>query len=342
LPGWVTATGVSEETKLDLLNELRWRAPARVQRAAVWALARIPDQRATGLLKMIARSHATKLARIAQLELARRLPLEYPPDRIKDDASAEPADESADSGTVQTFAEYWLAFDQLSEEEQEQIGRALIERDPASQTALARHLEEADPGGRIRALRIVTLLGLAERFADDLYRLSYDQNREVRGTAVRGLGQLSDGAARRILRNALHDEDARVQANAVEAVEQAGIGDAARDLLGKLTSPDNRVRANAVRALLRLGVREAAETLLRMLSDGNRAQRISALWLIDHMGLVTLAERITFMAACDRDVQVRLRAGALAGRMRAECAYGYDRSADTSGTTETNPEQVRP
>ena len=184
---------------------------------------------------------------------------------------------------------------------------------------ISRRLLEPDTAGRVRALRIITVLNLVEPFSDKVYQLSHDGDPEVRSAATSALAAIPNATSKRILHGALRDPDPRVQANAVEAVDNSGDSESTTaELLPMLGSADNRVRANAVKALLKLGVREAAETLLRMLIDKDRAQRISALWLVDKMGLFTLVERISKMAACDADVQVRDRAQRLVGQLRGQ------------------------
>ncbi len=333
IPRCISAAGICKETKLDALKELLRRGHRRARRAAAWALIPRTDERATSQLRALARGDCPELARIAQYELARRRPLEYPPCELISMPDAGSHGESVWGGAEApaTFDKYWATFDQLSEEEGRYFGERILAQDSSAQGILGRRLTESEPADRVRALRIITVLGVAAAFADQLYQMSHDNHPEIRSTAVKALGQLENGATRRILRGALADDDPRVQANAVEAVECSGSKFATSELLSKLASPDNRVRANAVKALLKLGVRQAAETLLVMLEDPSRAQRISALWLIDNMGLFTLAARIVKIAESDDDEQVRERAKTLADRLP-------ERQPTPGPTRNANPE----
>jgi len=317
LARWVNAIGIPTGEKLGLFKEMLRRGDESARRPAALVLVDRPDEGATTLLRRLARDNQPEVSWIARYELARRRPLEYPPCELGSglDGSAEAPDAREERRPAATFERYWAAFDQLSEEERRYFGGQVLGRDASARTTLARRLVAPEPADRVRALRIVTLLGIAGEFVDQLYQLSYDGEPEVRGTAVKALGQLPDATSRRVLRNALSDEDSRVEANAVEEIGASGAKSAVADLLPKLGSSDNRVRANAVKALLRLGVRQAAEALLLMLNDENRAQRISALWLIDHMGLLTLTTRVARMAGSDEDVQVRDRAKSLSDRL---------------------------
>jgi HEAT repeat protein len=211
-----------------------------------------------------------------------------------------------------TFDRYWAAFDRFNDEEKVQFGQDMLALTPTVRGMINRCLMEPDTASRVRALHIITVLNLVESFADQVYRLGHDADPEVRSTATSALAIIPNATSKRMLHSALRDPDPRVRANAVEAVDRSGDSKSATtELLPMLSATDNRVRANAVKALLKLGVREAAKTLLRMLEDEDRAQRISALWLVDKMGLLTLAARISRMAACDADRQVRGRAQTL-------------------------------
>jgi HEAT repeat protein len=212
-----------------------------------------------------------------------------------------------------TLERYWNEFDALDEQERLRLGSQVMARTHRAWAVLNRHLSHAEPASRVRALRIVSTLGLGSSFSDQLYTLSFDPHPEVRSAAVMALGQVPGSASKRILQQAMVDPDSRVQANAVEAADDGGHA-ATQSLLPRLASSDNRVRANAVKALLKLGVREAAETLLHMLQHPDPRHRASALWLVEKMGLTVLTHRLVQMAAGDQDPQLRTRAGALRDR----------------------------
>lgn len=318
LPRWVMSTGLPEQSRVDCLKDLYRRGDSRQRRAAVMGLLPQREEKAVSLLRAIARDNDDMPATIARFELALRYPLDYPPSELLDQPegdAAAPSDLWGRPGSDLSFEKYWAAFDGMRDDERFNTGQQVIDGDASAIRLLARQMNSAVATDRLKALRIITTLGLGAKFVEHIYRLTHDTDAEVRSAAVSALGHLPSPISSRLLKQALQDEDSRVQANAVEAVERVAGPDAATDLLPKLASPDNRVRANAVKALLKLGVREAALTLLRMLEDPNRAQRISALWLIDHMGLFTLASRVIRLAESDQDETVRSRAKNLAGHV---------------------------
>lgn len=310
--------GLADSVKLEVLRELQRRGIPAVARASVWSLTGLGEERVASILRTIAAQKDSPGAWIARCELTRRRPAEYPIGELGRCAQSNFGPPAAATPEAElTFDGYWLAFDRLMEEDRLRLGRELMSRGRLAEALINRRLSSVDAADRIRALRMVVLLGLTASFETQIYRLSHDPNPEVRSAAVTALGLLPTGASRRLLRGALYDGDARVQANAVEAFEQMGDASAAPELIPKLASSDNRIRANAVKALLKLGVREAAETLLLMLMDENRAHRASAVWLIDQMKLFAVAGRVVEMAESDSDEQIRTRARALAGRMIA-------------------------
>ncbi len=324
---WLTATSATTETKIFLMKELYRRGDPLARPSALWNLLSLRDEQVTSLLQVIAGDN-TDGSRVALYELAQRRPERYPPkdllapSRSRLPGGTLPTDPARQAGPTDpadmTFDDYWGAFDDMNEPDRLKLGKEMLAHAPSAGAALKRLLEDQDPSGRMRALRIISTLGLLETFADPLYALSHDPQPSVRSAAVLALGGLDNSTSRLILHNALLDPDSRVQANAVEAIDRLEGSFDSRKLMPKLDSPDNRVRANAVKALLKMGVREAAESLLKMLADENRAQRISALWLIDQMGLFTLAQRVVTLASGDEDAQVRARAKLLASRLLDE------------------------
>lgn len=315
---WIRLTGLPDETRTLVMKELYRRGGSELRRSAISALTECHDERSLRLLRVVGSERELECSPIARLELARRLPDHFPPgDVIPDLPTGSAPRTPRQASPAMTLEQYWNDYDDLTQEERLRLGALVIARAPRAWALLNRHLTNPDAQYRVRALRIITTLGLSTSFAEQIYPLSYDPHPEVRSTAVAALGQLPNPTSRRIVQRALIDPDQRVQANAVEAAEEGGHV-AADLLLPKLASNDNRVRANAVKALLRLGVREAAETLLRMLQDPDRRQRVSALWLIEKMGLFTLASRVIAMAAADQDADVRARASTIRARLLAQ------------------------
>lgn len=310
LARWIRLTGLPGESRTFVLKELYRRGDSALRRSTLAALCEMAEDRALSLLRAIATEQETECGRLARLELARRFPSLYSVAPLLPESQrgsqGSPAAGPTDARFV-TLDRYWNEYDHLSEADRHERGRKVLAETPRAAALLARQLTNAEPEARVRAVRIISTLGLVSQFNDALYALSYDAQPEVRSAAVLALGQTPGPTTTRILHQALVDPDARVQANAVEAFEETGEL-SPQVLLPKLASQDNRVRANAVKALLKLGVREAAETLVQMLQHADRRQRISGLWLVEKMGLLALAGRVVRMADADQDPQVRARA----------------------------------
>ncbi len=310
---WIFSLGLPEELKVNLLRELQRRGNPATRRSATWTLTRLQDRQATSLLQFIAHDDDDQLSRMACFELARRRPMEYPPvellARLRKSSPKQKQGKTTKDEPI-TFERYWSVFDLLGEQERKEQGRKLLTTNPSVPAMLKRRLIEADPSSRIKVIQMVCVLGLADKFAEDLYRLGHDPQPEIRSAVMSALGRIPSPTSQHILQNALRDENKRVQANAIEALENAPSLELVDELLPKLASEDNRVRTNAVKALLKMGVRQAAETLLKMLTCQSRAQKISALWLIERMGLASVATKVISLAdpAREEDAEVRERA----------------------------------
>lgn len=313
LARWIAATGLPHRDRIELLHEAQQHGPAGLSRAALWALTAIPDDKVTDLLWTVDRPDDPESRLIARRELARRCPLELPISKLQAGSKGDWDSFTAREPGVEvmTFDRFWTLFDGMSVEQRTAAVPEVFRATPLVKSLLARKLTERETTDRVRAIRMITCLGLMSAFDERLYQLCHDPAPEVRSAAVSAIAPLGTAVSKRLLRAALDDRDKRVQANAVEAVAESDQALAAEELMAKLSSGDNRVQANAVKALLKLGVREAAETLLRMLADDNRMQRISALWLVDRMGLFALASRVAGMATVDPDPMIRQRAATL-------------------------------
>lgn len=313
VPHMLLTSGLSEKAKAGVFKDLHRRGDPVMQRAVVWNLVNWTQSESTSLLQSIARSEDVRLARMARFELARRRPREYPIAGLQSDHhfSKNVMDDNWSQPQLpRNFDEYWSAFEAMDDKQKRMAGQRIMGETPAGRAMLNRRLIESDRESRLKALKIVDLLNLAEQYEETLYRLARDGESVIRSNAIAQLGRFQTATGRQLLQEALDDEDYRVQANAIEALEAYGVL-SLDDLMPKLASPDNRVRANAVKALLKVGTRDAAETLLHMLSDDNRAQRISALWLVEQMGLSSLAMRVMKLAENDEDEEVRKRAEVL-------------------------------
>jgi hypothetical protein len=315
LARWIVSTGLDSREKLDLLRLELAQGDPRGRRSALWALTETLEMQANEVLRGVDDPEDGEMQSIARRALARRCPLEMPVSRLLSLEAWTRESLSRELPKDMTFEQYWRAFDCMNDVQRRDIGGRMVQATPMLDSLLSRRLTGSEMLESIRAIRMISVLDLAERFEEKLYTLCHDARPEVRSAAVAVIAPLKNAVSRRLVRTALNDADLRVQANAVEAVAAAGHENVVDDLMEKLSSPDNRVQANAVKALLRLGVREAAETLLRMLQDEHRTHRISALWLIERMGLFTLANRVAGMSDADPDPTVRKRATQLSSQL---------------------------
>lgn len=215
-----------------------------------------------------------------------------------------------------SFARYLQRFDQMDPKLQQNAARTLAKVDPLMMERLADEIAALDAVRRLKALRIVELLGAEDRLRDSLLELLHDGDHRVRATAIRIVDCSGSVEAMRVLVDALSDRDRRVRANAIEALEQLDDVQFVPLLVPFLEDPDNRVRANAAKALCVLGakvahphVADAQRTLLRMLNHDTEPMRLSAAWALGLLGFDGAAEALEARAAVEgsRHVVARLR-----------------------------------
>lgn len=310
LARWISATGLGNRQKIDLLRQLQQVGAQSSRRSALWALTGINDIQIYDTLRQIEDPEDPEAENIARREIARRFPLEMPISRLLTLESWSACDRNEGRGEM-TFEAYWQSFDGMTEARRVESGRRLKSRAPLLDSKLAGKLDGPDLFEQVRAVRVIAACGLADHFQERLYKLCHSPQAELRSAAVTALARVETPVSKRLLQKALADSDHRVQANAVESIATVGGDSVIDDLLDKLGSTNNRVQANAVKALLKLGVRQAAEALFRMLQHDNRMHRMSALWLIERMGLFSLATRVASLATADPDPVVRQRAARL-------------------------------
>lgn len=307
----VAATSLPPQNRGALLKDMACQSQDAAARAAAWSLVEWRTAQSDPLLRMVARQGDSRTAAIALLELARRHPEQYPLDaiiRVLEKAVQNVQKTSDHVENPQTFQDYWEMFDGLTDEMRIQYGKQVIEGPTNAGDHLSRFLKDSQVVNRVRALRMIHLLGLTPRYEPEVYQLCHDPEAEVRSTAVAALGTLPTATSRRILQNSLNDQDARVEANAVEALDRTGDQMAVPQLLPKLQSQNNRVRANTIKALLKRDIHEAVGALHKMLADPNPVNRVSALWVIQKMELVSLARQVVDIAVSDPSPKVRDRA----------------------------------
>jgi HEAT repeat protein len=157
---------------------------------------------------------------------------------------------------------------------------------------------------RIRALRLILALELAEHFKREIFSITNDPTPEVRATAIRALGRIGDLTSHRILERALAQDTPLVQTQALEALEQMGGIKETSLFIPLLKSPDANVRAAAVRILLKMRVPEAASSLVAMMQDARIEHRCMALWVVDQYRLAAIAPRLRDMVKNDPDPRI--------------------------------------
>lgn len=300
----LVAGGGRSRTKLEVLRAVALSTNAAAARAATWAIIEDPSEEATETLRSLGARRDIPLGPIVAVELRRR-GKGSTPSRPAAEGSAAPA--AADS-SPSAFDPYWEAFDTLPPDSRVSIGRTVAEGVPEFLDLLRVKATAGHPSDRLRALRIVQTLDLADAFVDEIHAAACDPDNILRSLAMTLLGAVNSGASRRLLHAALGDRDERVQANAIEAIERIGGSAEATRMLGMLDSPASRVRANAVKALINLGMREGARRLIAMLGSATASDRQSALWVVERMRLQHLVGRIEQMVAKDPDERVRTRA----------------------------------
>jgi len=318
----LVAAGGRSRTKLEVLRAVALGTNAAAARAATWAVIEDPSEEATETLRSLSARRDISLGPIVAVELRRR-GKGSAPSRPAADGSAP----SAAGSSPSAFDPYWEAFDTLPPDSQVSIGKTVAEGVPEFLDLLRAKATAGHPSDRLRALRIVQTLDLADAFVDEIHAAARDPDNILRSLAMTLLGTVDSSASRRMLHAALSDRDERVQANAIEAIERIGGSAEATRMLGMLDSPASRVRANAVKALINLGMREGARRLIAMLGSVTASDRQSALWVVERMRLQHLMGRIEQMVAKDPDERVRTRARRLLRKfkdLKTLCATGAE------------------
>lgn len=296
----IGASGLPADAKLAIYRGLFCGPSAAGRRAALWELLETDGAGADELLLCLIQWDDA-FAPLARIALKKRRP---DLDLSRDGASRSPS-----AGVVpDEFDGLWERFDSLTPEQRNSAVRRLRGDADRIDRLLRAKLASQRAQDRVRALRIIQVLGRGTGFADPIIRLAHDAEAVVRSAAVAALGVLDGASAVRVARQALGDADPRVRANAIEALDALDAPDRQRQIAPLLRADHQRVRANAIKSLLTLHVRDAAESLLDMLDHRERTHRASALWVIERLQLKTLLERIETLADIDDDPGVRRRA----------------------------------
>ena len=203
------------------------------------------------------------------------------------------------------FWRLWTRFDAMQEERRVAVLAGIQGFAGHLKDRLRVNLVSASVTSRVRAVRMVGLLGLVDALWADMLLAAQDPASRVRSAAVRFLGRSGRSSLQQQLRVALEDKDARVQANAIEAIDEAGWSDRLRLIVPKLHSDNNRVRAGAAKVLARAGDAEASQAIAEMLEDSRAEYRITAVWTIKQISTAAWADRLADLVENDPSATVR-------------------------------------
>ena len=190
---------------------------------------------------------------------------------------------------------------------------------PLELTRLKRQALAGPAAETVRALCVISELGLADQLRETIWACYDHADAKVRSKAVLMLGELlaagQDDEAERRLELALVDVDDRVRANAIEVLERTGRRELVALLEARSRLGRNRERANAIKALSSMRLSDPQRPLFDMLRDRRDPHRLSALWAVEHTGQWKLLEEIAKLARHDTNVRVRQSAISTVQRM---------------------------
>ena len=304
-PAWVAQLGLPAEEKVAVLHRFLLLDHPAANREAVWALIRIQSSASTQALERVAECDDPELRRIARHELAhRRRRAGLTTRRMPTDRPIEWSRLLAQSRLAEEFNEFWNHFERIDPTLGRKGGAHALQLIPGFMTQARVKLAGRAPQDRMRAVRLLTMLGLGEAFRTEVFNLASDPDAEVRAVVMNALGRIGDATCRRILERGLNDEYPLVQVAAINALEEMGAEQRGEQVRGLANAEYASVRAAATRVMLRLRMPEAAANLVYMLNDARTEHRTEALMLTDQMQLYTLIPRVADMADRDQDPRV--------------------------------------
>lgn len=186
------------------------------------------------------------------------------------------------------------AFDSLDERGREVFASVIDPNNTEQMSKLIAMLKQPEARQRLRALRVVSHIGILEPLQNAVLALTQDPDRRIRSYVSRLLSRLKNADAARFALRLLSDVDTRVRANAIEAVEEFGHVVFQKALVPFLQSPAARERANAAKAVYALGSPLALRILEHMGKHSIPTVRMSSVW-----ALANIRERITIKHAFD-------------------------------------------
>ncbi len=305
-PGWLLLLGLPTDRKVALLLNFLLIDDEPTNLAAIWALVEINTPAGTLALQSAVDHDNQDVCTIAQRELRYRenrnsRSVVHPrKDRPQDWATL-----LSEAGVSENFNDLWLHFERLHPVSARRAGHHATKYVPSFSTQIQVKLLSQQTTERLRALKLLIALHIADRFHKDVFNAANDSSTEVRAATMKALGQINEATSRRILERAINDDEASVQVSAIEAMETSGGGRHEELLLPKVESENPNVRATAIHILLKLRVPKAAQALVDMLNDARADHRCSAIWVVDELKLGSMAPRITAITRKDTDSRIR-------------------------------------
>lgn len=318
-PPWILALGISPEQKVSSLLNFLLLDNADANRAAIWALTQIDTPSSTLGLQSALDHEDPDVVAIAQREVSFRIKK----DRFvaRKPRSDRPPDWCGliDRACIdENFDDLWHHFERLHPVAAKSAGHHALQYIPGFSTQVQVRLLSQNAVDRLRGLRLIIMLHLAKRFANDIFNIANDASVQVRSTAMIALGQVGDPTSRRILERAINDDDQVVQTAAIDALDAMNAPRRGELVTQHALSDNAEVRAAAIRVLLRQRVAAAASNLFAMMKDERPDHRCAALWVVDQMRLSTIVDRVQEVADHDRDSRIARIAQHVAKRLRRQ------------------------
>lgn len=203
------------------------------------------------------------------------------------------------------FERMWDQWGNLTDEQRDIAGRAMIKIDRQFHRRLSVRLLDEDRDHRLKAMSIMTHLGQSGYYEKALTAMTQDSDLFIASSAVQALGQVGTLEAKDVVHRALDHHDGRVRANAVEALALPIDETVIAKLITMWDDKAGRPRANAIGVLLSERLDKAMGALSAMLQDPRGEHRRSALWLIREARLLELSRLVAEVSVSDDDPQVR-------------------------------------